>query len=165
MTLKEIGLKQALNKAYRLIKPKRLEMEAFKTNLISLLGQIDEKESEENVKIHLMNFLWDSFYYPAHLLANKGKTDFVAHTGKDAATPAALLFEVKRPSNTADMVTKTSLNAKAMHELILYYLRERIEYRNNNITNLVITNIYECYIIEAGVFERIFFNNTGLGKK
>ncbi|MCB0740574.1 MAG: hypothetical protein KDB92_05905, partial [Chitinophagaceae bacterium] len=126
MTLKEIGLKQALNKAYRLIKPKRLEMEAFKTNLISLLGQIDEKESEENVKIHLMNFLRDTFYHPAHLLATKGKTDFVAHTGKDAATPAALLFEVKRPSNTADMVTKTSLNAKAMHELILYYLRERI---------------------------------------
>lgn len=165
MTLKEIGLKQALNKAYRLIKPKRFEMEAFKTNLISLLGQIDEKESEENVKIHLMNFLRDTFYHPAHLLATKGKTDFVAHTGKDAATPAALLFEVKRPSNTADMVTKTSLNAKAMHELILYYLRERIEHRNNNITNLVITNIYEWYIFDAGVFERIFFKNTGLVKQ
>lgn len=165
MTLKEIGLKQALNKAYRLIKPKRLEMEAFKTNLISLLGQIDEKESEENVKIHLMNFLRDTFYHPAHLLATKGKTDFVAHTGKDAATPAALLFEVKRPSNTADMVTKTSLNAKAMHELILYYLRERIEHRNNSITNLVITNIYEWYIFDAGVFERIFFKNTGLVKQ
>ncbi|MEI2822058.1 MAG: hypothetical protein V9F02_01270 [Chitinophagaceae bacterium] len=77
-------------------------------------------------------------------------------TGKVTATPAALLFEVKRPSNTADMVTKTSLNAKAMHELILYYLRERIEHRNNNITNLVITNIYEWYIFDAGVFERIF---------
>lgn len=53
MTTKEIGLKQALNKAYRLIKIRWPEMEAFKTNLITLLAQIAEKESEENVNIHL----------------------------------------------------------------------------------------------------------------
>jgi hypothetical protein len=67
MTPKEISLKQALNKAYRLIKPKRPEMEAFKKNLITLLSQIDEKESEENVKIHLMNFLRDTFYNPTYV--------------------------------------------------------------------------------------------------
>lgn len=165
MTTKDISLKQALNKAYRLIKPKRSEMEAFKRNLISMLGQIDEKESEENVKIHLMNFMRDTFYHPAHLLATKGKADFVAHTGKEANSPAGVLFEVKRPLNTADMVSKANLNAKAMHELILYYLRERIEHKNNSITNLVITNIYEWYVFDASVFERLFHKNTGLVKQ
>lgn len=165
MTTKDLSLKQVLNKAYRLIKPKRLEMEAFKRNLIALLRQIDEKESEENVKIHLMNFMRDTFYHPAHLLATKGKTDFVAHTGKEATSPAGVLFEVKRPLNTTDMVTKVSLNVKAMHELMLYYLRERIEHKNNSITNLVITNIYEWYVFDASVFERLFHKNTGLVKQ
>jgi tRNA1(Val) A37 N6-methylase TrmN6 len=165
MTPKDISIKQALNKAYRLIKPKRPEMELFKKNLITLLGQIDERESEENVKIHLMHFLRITCYDPAHLLATKGKTDFVVHSGKDAATPAGVLFEVKRPLNTADMVSKTSLNAKAMHELVLYYLRERIEQKNNSITNLVITNIYEWYVFDASIFERIFYKNTGLVKQ
>ena len=142
MTPKEIRLKQALNKAYRLIKPKRPEMEVFKKNLITLLDQIDEKESEENVKIHLMNFLRDTFYNPIFHVATKGRTDFVVHTGKDAATPAGVLFEVKRPLNIADMVSKVNLNTKAFHELMLYYLRERIEHKNNDIRQVVITNIY-----------------------
>lgn len=54
MKLHEISLKKSLNKAYRLVKPKRPDIEVFKENLIKLLGQIDEKESEENVKIHLV---------------------------------------------------------------------------------------------------------------
>ncbi len=165
MTTKEISLKQALNKAYRLIKPKRPEMEAFKKNLITLLGQIDEKESEENVKIHLMNFLRDTFYNPTFHVATKGRTDFVVHTGKDATTSAGVLFEVKRPLNTPDMVTKTSLNAKAMHELMLYFLRERIEHKNNDIRQVVITNIYEWFIFDASVFERLFHKNTQLVKQ
>lgn len=165
MTPKEINLKQALNKAYRLIKPKRPEMEIFKKNLITLLGQIDEKESEENVKIHLMNFLRDTFYNPTFHVATKGRTDFVVHTGKDAATPAGVLFEVKRPLNTVDMVTKANLNAKAFHELMLYYLRERIEHKNNDIRQVVITNIYEWFIFDASVFERLFHRNTQLIKQ
>ncbi len=67
MITRDISLKQVINKAYRLIKPKRLEMEAFKRNLMSLLGQIDEKESEKNVKIHLTNFMRDTFYHPAQI--------------------------------------------------------------------------------------------------
>lgn len=57
-------IKQSLNKAYRLIKPKRAGMEAFKSSLIHLLQGIDEKESEENVKIHLMDFLKNTFTTP-----------------------------------------------------------------------------------------------------
>ena len=70
-------IKQSLNKAYRLIKPKRARIEAFKGNLIHLLQQIDERESEENAKIHLMDFLKNTFYHPDYLVATKGKTDLV----------------------------------------------------------------------------------------
>ncbi|MBL0305718.1 MAG: Eco57I restriction-modification methylase domain-containing protein [Chitinophagaceae bacterium] len=140
-------------------------MEVFKKNLITLLDQIDEKESEENVKIHLMNFLRDTFYNPIFHVATKGRTDFVVHTGKDAATPAGVLFEVKRPLNIADMVSKANLNTKAFHELMLYFLRERIEHKNNDIRQVVITNIYEWFIFDASVFERIFHKNAQLVKQ
>lgn len=164
MKLHEISLKKSLNKAYRLVKPKRPDIEVFKENLIKLLGQIDEKESEENVKIHLMDFLKDTWYKQDHLVATKGRTDFVIHTGKEAKAPSGVLFEVKRPTNKGDMVTRQNLNAKAMHELILYYLRERVNEKNIDIRHLVITNIYEWFIFDASVFERIFAKNTKLIK-
>ena len=164
MKLIEISLKKSLNKAYRLIKPKRPDIELFKGNLIKLLGQIDEKESEENVKIHLMDFLKDTWYKQDYLVATKGRTDFVIHTGKEAKAPSGVLFEVKRPTNKGDMVTRQNLNAKAMHELILYYLRERVNEKNIDIRHLVITNIYEWFIFDASGFEKIFAKNTKLVK-
>ncbi len=164
MTINVAELKASLNKAYRLISPRRIDLDKFKENLRLMLSLIDEKESEENVKIHLMDFLKNTFYFPEHLIATKGKTDFVIHLGKDATTPSGVLFEVKRPSNKSDMVTQTNLNTKAMHELILYYLRERAKDKNNSITHLVITNIYEWYIFDAALFEKIFRENAKLLK-
>ena len=164
MILQEITLKKSLNKAYRLVKPKRPDIELFKGNLIKLLGQIDEKESEENVKIHLMDFLKDTWYKQDYLVATKGRTDFVIHTGKEAKTPSGVLFEVKRPMNKADMITRQNFNAKAMHELILYYLRERINEKNIDIRQLVITNIYEWFIFDVSVFEKFFAKNAKLVK-
>ncbi|TFF33426.1 DUF7149 domain-containing protein, partial [Mucilaginibacter psychrotolerans] len=164
MTIDIAELKASLNKAYRLISPRRVDLDLFKKNLQLMLGLINEKESEENVKIHLMDFMKNTFYNPDYLIATKGKTDFVIHLGKEAATPSGVLFEVKRPTNKADMVTQTNLNTKAMHELILYYLRERSKDKNNSLTHLVITNIYEWFIFDAAVFERIFNENKQLLK-
>jgi adenine-specific DNA-methyltransferase len=164
MTISISELTASLNKAYRLISPRRVDLDHFKKNLTLLLSLINEKESEENVKIHLMDFLKNTYYNPDHLIATKGKTDFVIHLGKDSTAAAGVLFEVKRPSNKADMVTQTNLNTKAMHELILYYLRERTKDKNNSLTHLVITNVYEWYIFDATIFESIFNKNKQLIK-
>ena len=47
MKLKQLTVKQSLNKAYRLIKPARADIEKFKANFKLLLGHIDLQESEE----------------------------------------------------------------------------------------------------------------------
>jgi len=60
------------------------------------------------------------------------------------------------------MVAATSLNKKAMHELILYYLDERIRAGNNQLKKLVITNIYEWYIIDANYFDKHIYRNTAV---
>src|ERR1700709_2074332 len=164
MTINISELKASLNKAYRLISPLRKDLNQFKKNLSLLLSLIDEKESEENVKIHLMHFLKNTFLHPDYLIATKGKSDFVIHLGKEPTSPVGVLFEVKRPSNKADMVTQTNLNTKAMHELVLYFFRERSKDKNNSLTHLVITNIYEWFIFDAQHFETIFKNNSKLQK-
>ncbi len=164
MTISAIDLIYSLNKAYRLIKPRRIDLNNFKKNILTLLSHIDEKETEENVKGHLTDFLKNTFYSPEYLIATKGRTDFVIHLGKDAKTPAGVLFEVKKPGNKADMVSKTNLNTKAMHELVLYFFRERLINKNNSLTHLIITNIYEWYVFDAALFERIFTENVHLQK-
>lgn len=164
MKPKQLTVKQSLNKAYRLIKPERADIEKFKANFKTLLGHINPAESEENMKGHVMDFLKNTWYSPSYHIATKGRTDFVIHTGKDATHPAGVLFETKKPSNH-EMVTTTDLNRKAMHEIILYYLRERIEHHNNDIKYLVITNIYEWFVFDAPEFERLFFKNSSLVKE
>ena len=164
MKLKQLTLKQSLNDAYRLIKPERADIEKFKSNFKLLLTHINPNESEENMKGHVMDFLKNTYYNPSYHIATKGRTDFVIHTGKDASHPAGVLFEAKKPTNN-EMVTITDLNRKAMHEIMLYYLRERIEHQNNDIKYIVITNIYEWFVFDAPEFERLFFKNNALVKE
>ncbi len=111
-----------------------------------------------------MDFLKNTYFSPNYHIATKGRTDFVIHTSKDATHPAGVLFEAKKPSNH-EMVTLSNLNTKAMHEIILYYLRERIEHHNNDIRYLVITNIHEWFVFDAAEFERLFFRNSSLIKE
>jgi type II restriction/modification system DNA methylase subunit YeeA len=164
MNIQQTDIKKSLSKQYRLVKPKREDIEKFKKNLCLLLDSIDESESEENVKIHLMDFLKNTWYSPDYLVAPKGRTDFVIHTGKTADHPAGVLFEVKRPANKTDMINRNNINEKAFQELVLYYLRER-ENGNDDIRRLVITNIYEWFVFDARNFERIFYGNSEFVKQ
>jgi hypothetical protein len=49
-----------------------------------------------------------------------------------------------------------------MQEILLYYLKERILHRNLEIKWLVITNIYEWFIFDAMLFERLFATDKQL---
>ena len=162
MQLTALTPTESLEKAYRLQNIGREQVDHFKAEFTTLFDRINEKETEENIKGHLTDFLKAVYYAPAHLIATKGKTDFVIHTGRDATTPAGVLFEVKRPTNKGEMVTRQNLNTKAMQELILYYFRERIQSKNSDIRHCVITNVYEWFIFDAADFERLFYRNTHL---
>ena len=160
-----LDIRKSLNKAYLKVKPNRTQIETFKKNIISLFDQINESESEEFHKNILSEFLKNTWYAPDHYINTKGRADLVIHSGKDANTPVAVLFEAKKPSNKSDMPTTDNLNAKALHELILYYLRERITGNNISIKYLVITNIYEWFIFSSHDFEHLYGTNKKLLKE
>ena len=165
MQLTLLSPRKSLNKAFLKVKPTRTEIELFKKNLIGLLDGLDETESEEHNKNDVGDFLKNTFFYPKFYLNTKDRTDLVIHNGADSKSLPGVLIEAKKPSNKAEMIRRDNLNAKAFHELILYYLRERITGHNLEIKHLVATNIYEWYVFDAGLFEKLFAQNKSLVKQ
>ncbi|MDP3148028.1 MAG: TaqI-like C-terminal specificity domain-containing protein [Ignavibacteria bacterium] len=166
MTCEQIKIltpRQALNKAYLKEKILRSEIDLFKENLYTLFASIDHEESEENVKTLLRDFLNGTYYKNKHFINTLRDVDLVIYL-ENNQNKAAVLTEVKRPKNKLEMITKENLNAKAMHELILYYLEERIDHKNNEIKYLIATNVYEWFIFDATLFEHLFYNNKKLVK-
>ena len=157
--------KMALNKAFLKVKPNRIEIEGFKTNLIQLLDRTNDTESEEFHKNLIIDFLKKTYYDPAHFVNTKGRNDLVIHNGNNAASAVGVIIEVKKPTNKSEMITKEKLNAKAFQELVLYYLRERVTHKNIEVKHLVITNINEWYIFDATIFDRLFAQNKNLVKQ
>lgn len=156
--------KKSLNKAYLKEKVSRASIELFKKNLSTLVGKINQEESEEHLKNVISDFLKDTWYKDLHEINTKDRKDLVIHTGKTTKESVGVILEVKKPSNKAEMISASKPNTKAMHELVLYYLRERIEYNNIDIKYLVITNIYEWYIIDEVWFEKNVYRDSKLKK-
>lgn len=156
--------KRALNKAFLKHRPLRKEINLFKENLLTLLNSIDEIEREENQKNHVRDFLRDTYYKGKFEINTKDTKDLVIHTGKTNKDTVGVIIEAKRPSNKNEMLSFDNPNAKAFQELVLYYLRERIEENNTDIKYLIATNIYEWYIIEASFFENLFNRNKSFVK-
>jgi type I restriction-modification system DNA methylase subunit len=165
MILKELKPRQALNKAFLKVKPNRSEIEHFKTNLIQLLDNIKDKESEEFHKNLVIEFLKKTYYDPNHFVNTKGRNDLVIHNGQDANSTVGVIIETKKPTNKAEMLTRENINKKAFQELVLYYLRERITHKNLEVKHLVATNIYEWFIFDATLFDRLFAQNKNFVKQ
>ncbi len=149
---------KAVDKAYYKSKPNRTEFDNFKFHLNVLLKNINEKEGEEHNKNLIRDFLKNTFYKD-YYVNTKNKTDLAVYLGKTAKSKTGIIIEAKSPVNKHDMVTKGNLNVKAMQEVILYYLRERIEEKNDEIKYIIITNAFEWYIFNASEFENLFYKN------
>ena len=157
--------RKALNKAFLKIKPHRAEIEGFKANLIQLLDRINDIESEEFHKNLVTDFLKKTYYDPNYFINTKGRNDLVIHNGDKARNAVGVIIEAKKPTNRNEMVTTNKLNVKSFHELVLYYLRERISHNNLEIKNLIITNINEWFVFDAMTFDRLFAQNKKIVKQ
>ena len=157
--------RKALNKAFLKIKPNRSGIELFKQNLILLLDSIKEKESEEFHKNLISDFLKNTYYSPNHFINTKGRNDLVIHIGKEAKSNVGVIIEAKSPSNKTEMISQKNINSKALQEMVLYFLRERITHKNLELKNVVATNVNEWYIFDAQLFDKLFAQNKSLVKQ
>jgi adenine-specific DNA-methyltransferase len=165
MTAKKLKPKQALNKAFLKKCVNREELADFSLNLSKLLTQINEGESEEFHKNLVADFLKDTYYKSRYYINTRGRNDLVIHNGSDSASKVGVIFEVKKPTNKPEMMTAARLNSKAFHELVLYYLRERITHGNIEVRHLIASNVNEWFIFDSAVFERLFVQNKTIARQ
>ena len=161
----ELTIAKSLNKAYRQIPVDRTVFDTFKKQLSILYEQILSINTEEKLKGDLMDFLKLSFYGQDYKVSPNGDIDCAIHLGNSVDDPVGVIFEVKKPTNVSEMITREDLNRKALQELLLYYLRERHTKKNFQLKQLVVTNVYEFFVFDAQEFERLFYSNKKLIKR
>jgi adenine-specific DNA-methyltransferase len=83
----------------------------------------------------------------------------VIHNGRTAKDNVGVIIETKKPGNKSEMISPDKPNAKALHELLRYYLNERSKADNKEIRHLIITDIHAWYIFDAADFERHIYAN------
>ncbi|MEQ9468981.1 MAG: DUF559 domain-containing protein [Ekhidna sp.] len=157
-------LANILNPAYKKIPVDKAEMDLFHSSLNKYLEALKTDESEEHYKAPLRDLLNDVYYKDEFAINTKGRADFVIFNGKTDQTSAGVLVETKKP-NSSDMVTEKSLDNRSMHELLLYYMRERVDHENNELKHLIITDFYQWYIFDAADFYNLIYQNTAFRKK
>jgi adenine-specific DNA-methyltransferase len=161
MQLKPLLPSQALDLAYRRQKVTRPTLTAFEQARRQFLTELDAQQDEADIAEPLRRFLRAVGF--ANFINSRKKRDLVLHSGPGAADPLAIIFELKHQKNKAEMVQRTNLNRKALHELLLYYFQERTsEQQALELRHLVITTGYEWFIFDAHEFHRVFWKNTEL---
>lgn len=150
---------KSLNKAYLKQSLKRDQIDLFRANLARMFERIRTDEHEEHLKNIVSDFLKDTWYKQTHEINTSGRTDLVIHNGTSSNDTVGVLLEVKRPGNSAEMISHDKPNTKALHELLHYYMQERYIKGNLEVRRLIVCNIYEWYLFDAADFERLFFQN------
>ena len=134
-------------------------IKCFRNAMQKMLKNVNADESEEHNKNLVMEFLSDAFYKHTNAINTKGKTDAAIYESPDSIySPALVLIEAKGPGRP-DMAKRTELNCKALHELILYYIREEEINHNTKIKHLIITNCFEWFVFDKACFYRFFLAN------
>ena len=159
MKINKIDISKSLQNNFLQEKPQKELLEKFKESIKNFIENINENETEENLKNDLILFL-NSFYSPDYYINTKDRTDLVIHTEKSQKSAVGVLFEIKHPTNKSQMIIDENINCKGFQQLVLYFLRERINNKNIDIKHLILTNIYDWYIFDATEFERIFLKST-----
>lgn len=162
--MKKLFPHQALNAAYRRMQIDHDSYMNFLKELEDLVNNIKEDGQDERMQTDLLiNFLNNTFY-KNHKVASvrANDIDLAIRLDNKVSSNVGVMFEVKK-LGSSEMPTENNLNTKALHELILYYMRQRNE-GNVDIRNLVVTNTRDFFIFDAKEFERLFFQNTSFRK-
>jgi len=128
-------------------------LETYRQNLESNANQ-----NEPTIVASVLKQLFDNLGFetmPGDKQDGKSEIDLSLRNNGDIE----VIIEAKRRENTKEMFSQANPNCKALHECILYYLRERDEKRSHNNTSLqylIITNFDDFYIFESSEFRRFF---------
>ena len=131
-------------------------LESYRQNLLK-----NQNQNEDALVANALKPFLESLGFTTQVKAKqKGKSEIdLAITQNDTIE---VIFEIKKP-NSNDFFTPNNPNCKALHECILYYLRER-KNANSSLKFIIITDCYHFYIFSAKDFEKLFHKNKEFQK-
>jgi len=153
----EIPIANALSRVCKNIKISRKELLSFSEEMSAFFHERDVVSQDEEYNKGLIGkLLLGAFYDGINAVNTNNPTDLVIFAdAKAKGSHPVVLFEVKMPDND-EMVRRDNLNRKALHELVLYYIREEKQNHNTDIKHLVITDGLRWFLFDKQVFYDCF---------
>ncbi|EOS9954272.1 Eco57I restriction-modification methylase domain-containing protein [Campylobacter coli] len=158
MKFEAIDEKEFLNPYYR--KKPILEAElnefikALKDYKTSLENNL--KNNEDSLVANALSKFFENLHFECEIKSiHKGNSGIDLALKKDKQIQ--VIIEAKLPYSK-EFFSQSKPNCKALHECILYYLRER-KALNSSLKHIIITDFYRFYIFKADLFEELFNKN------
>ena len=123
--------------------------------------QSNANQNEDSLVANALKPFFEALWFQAEAKhKQKGNSEIDLALKKDSAV--SVIIEAKKPKSK-EIPSAENPNAKALHEAILYYFRER-EMGNLGIKSIVITDFYRFFIIKSRAFESVFYENPAFKK-
>ncbi|EHD1951585.1 class I SAM-dependent DNA methyltransferase [Campylobacter coli] len=158
MKFEAIDEKEFLNPYYR--KKPILEAElnefikALKDYKTSLENNL--KNNEDSLVANALSKFFENLHFECEIKSiHKGNSGIDLALKKDKQIQ--VIVEAKLP-HSKEFFSQSKPNCKALHECILYYLRER-KALNSSLKHIIITDFYRFYIFKVDLFEELFNKN------
>ncbi|ECL9274205.1 class I SAM-dependent DNA methyltransferase [Campylobacter jejuni] len=111
------------------------------------------KNNEDSLVANALSKFFENLSFQCEVKSiHKGNSGIDLALKKDGLTQ--VIIEAKLP-NSREFFSPSKPNCKALHECILYYLRER-KALNSSLKHIIITDFYSFFIFKADLFEELF---------
>ncbi|ECH6177929.1 class I SAM-dependent DNA methyltransferase [Campylobacter jejuni] len=114
------------------------------------------KNNEDSLVANALSKFFENLSFQCEVKSiHKGNSGIDLALKKDGL--AQVIIEAKLP-HSREFFSPSKPNCKALHESILYYLRER-KALNSSLKHIIITDFYSFFIFKADLFEELFNKN------
>lgn len=114
------------------------------------------KNNEDSLVANALSKFFENLSFQCEVKSiHKGNSGIDLTLKKDGLTQ--VIIEAKLP-HSREFFSPSKPNCKALHECILYYLRER-KALNSSLKHIIITDFYSFFIFKADLFEELFNKN------
>ncbi|EQA9763840.1 class I SAM-dependent DNA methyltransferase [Campylobacter coli] len=158
MKFEAIEEKEFLNPYYRKKPILEAELNEFIKALKDYKSSLENnlKNNEDSLVANALSKFFENLHFECEIKSiHKGNSGIDLALKKDKQIQ--VIIEAKLP-HSKDFFSLNKPNCKALHECILYYLRER-KALNSSLKHIIITDFYHFYIFKADLFEELFNKN------
>lgn len=158
MKFEAIDEKEFLNPYYRKKPILEAELNEFTKALKDYKTSLENnlKNNEDSLVANALSKFFENLHFECEIKSiHKGNSGMDLALKKDKQIQ--VIVEAKLP-HSKEFFSQSKPNCKALHECILYYLRER-KALNSSLKHIIITDFYRFYIFKADLFEELFNKN------